>query len=112
MCDGRGVISVPLSIDECRRIAYPLRTDLENLDSEIRSILTRIRAEARRAGGDEALFDMASSTVLLSIAASLLAPSAGNLRETFDPAGFVASASRAAEWVKRRHTGLSLAAGA
>jgi hypothetical protein len=111
MCDDRGVIFVPLSIDECRRIDYPLRTDLENLDSEIRSVLTRIRAEARGAGGDETLFDMASSTVLLSIAASIIAPSTENLRETFDPAGFVASANRAAEWVKLRRSGRTLAAG-
>lgn len=112
MCDGRGVKFVPLSVDECRQIADPLRSNLENLDAEIRSILTRMRAEAHVAGGDENLFDKASSTILLSIAASLLASPLANREAKFDPAGFVASAGHAAEWVALRYERLSLAVSA
>lgn len=96
-----GEIAV-MSIEECQRLEAPLRRDLEVLDYEIRSLVSRIRKEASEAGADDTIFVTASSTVLLSIAAGLVARAAEDRRMAFDKSSFVASADSAARWAGER----------
>jgi hypothetical protein len=91
-----------MSIEECQRLDAPLRQDLEVLDYEIRSLVARIRKEAGEAGGDDTVFVKASTTVLLSIAAGLLARAAEDKRAAFDAGAFVATAGSAAKWAEQR----------
>jgi len=91
-----------MSIEECQRLAEPLRRDLEVLDYQIRSLVARVRAEAKDAGADDALFVKASTTVLLSIAAGLVARAAEDRRAPFDASSFVAGADSAAQWAQTR----------
>ncbi|WP_144259746.1 hypothetical protein [Methylocystis sp. ATCC 49242] len=91
-----------MSIEECQRLEQPLRRDLEVLDYEVRSLIARMRAEAKDAGADEMLFVKASTTVLLSIAAGLVARAAEDKRAPFDATSFVASADSAAQWAQTR----------
>ncbi|WP_442754602.1 hypothetical protein ACNHKD_16660 [Methylocystis sp. JAN1] len=91
-----------MSIEECQKLETPLRQDLEVLDYEIRSLVARIRKEAGDAGADDATFVKASSTVLLSVAASLLARAAHDKQAAFDAGDFAASARNAARWAEER----------
>lgn len=91
-----------MSIEECRRLDAPLRDDLETLDHEVRSLVARIRREARDAGTDDAVFLKASTTVLLSIAAGLFACAAEERNTLFDARAFVIGADRVAKWAFRR----------
>lgn len=91
-----------MSIEECQKLDEPLRQDLELLDYEVRSIVARIRSEARDAGADDATFVKASTTVLLSIAAGLLARAAEDQRAPFDARSFAAGANSAAKWAAQR----------
>lgn len=91
-----------MSIEECQRLNTPLRRDLEILDDEIRSLLARIRREANDAGGDDAAFVKASTTILLSIAAGVLAHAAEDHRAAFDANSFAACAGAAAKWAGQR----------
>lgn len=91
-----------MSIEDCQRLETPLRQDLELLDYEIRTLVARIRREAGEGGADDATFVKASTTVLLSIAAGLLARAAEDRRAAFDASAFVASADSAARWAGER----------
>ncbi len=91
-----------MSIEECQKLDAPLRQDLEVLDYEVRSLVARIRREARDAGADDATFVKASTTVLLSIAAGLLARAAEDQRAPFDANSFTAGADSAARWAEQR----------
>jgi hypothetical protein len=91
-----------MTIEECQKLETPLRDDLELLDYEIRSLVARIRKEAGEAGADDVTFIKASSTVLLSIAAGLLARAAEDGRADFDASSFAASAGSAARWAEER----------
>ena len=70
-----------MTIEECQKLDQPIRQDLELLDYEVRTIVDRIRSESRDAGGDDATFVKASTTVLLSIAAGILARAAEHFIE-------------------------------
>lgn len=91
-----------MSIEECQRLDAPLRGDLELLDYEIRSLVARIRREAKEAGAEDATFLKASTTVLLTIAAGLMARAAEDGRAPFDCRSFVATADSAAKWAGER----------
>lgn len=91
-----------MTIEECQKLETPIRQDLELLDYEVRSIVNRIRNESRDAGGDDATFVKASTTVLLSIAAGLLARAAEDERAPFDASSFAAGAGQAARWAEQR----------
>jgi hypothetical protein len=98
---GKGELAV-MSIEDCQRLETPLRQDLEVLDYEIRALVARIRREAAEAGADDATFVQASTTVLLSIAAGLVARAAEDRRAAFDVRAFVAGADSAAKWAGQR----------
>ncbi|WP_457798524.1 hypothetical protein [Methylocystis sp. S23] len=100
----RGAALTAMTIEECQQLQTPLRQDLETLDYEIRGLVARIRKESRDAGADDATFVKASSTVLLSIAATLLARAADDRRAAFDPGAFAASAGSATRWAEERRT--------
>jgi hypothetical protein len=89
-----------LSIQECQKLDRSLRADLELVDYEIRSIVTRILTDVDRSGVDSVLFLKASTTVLLSIAAGLLTTAADEANGTFDVATFMSGAEDAAEWAR------------
>lgn len=90
-----------VTIDDCRRMDPMLRSGLEALDDEIRRIVARISAKTTNAGGDEALFMTASSTVLLSIAAAMT--KAVDRRPGNVAVGaFLARANHAAKWANDR----------
>lgn len=91
-----------MSIEECQKLEKPLRQDLEVLDYEVRSLVARIRKEAREAGADDTTFVKASTTVLLSIAAAQLARAAEDQRAPFDATSFAATAGSAAQWAAQR----------
>jgi hypothetical protein len=91
-----------MSIEDCQNLDTPLREDLEVLDYEVRSLVARIRREAGDAGADDATFVKASTTVLLSIAAGLLARAAEDQRRPFDANSFTATAGSAARWAAQR----------
>lgn len=91
-----------MSIEECQRLAEPLRRDLEVLDYEVRSLVARMRAEANDAGSDDAAFVEASTTVLLTIAAGLMAREAEIRRARFDASSFLAGADSALQWARSR----------
>ncbi len=91
-----------MPIEECQRLDAPLRDDLEVLDYEVRTLVARIRREACDAGTDDTTFVAASTTVLLSIAAGLIACAADERRAAFDARSFAASANRAADWARKR----------
>jgi hypothetical protein len=91
-----------MSMEECQSLDAPLRHDLEVLDYEIRSIVARIRKEAGEAGADDIIFVKAWTTVLLSMAAGLLARAAEDRRAAFDARSFIATAGSAAKWAQER----------
>ncbi len=91
-----------LSIEDCQRLAAPLRGEIEIFDYEVRRLVVRIGADARRAGASEALFNAASATVLLSIAAENAARAAQHSRVAFDARDFIAGAQSAARWASER----------
>jgi hypothetical protein len=97
-----GVGASVMSIEECQSLRAPLRHDLEVLDYEIRSLVALIRKEAGEAGADDMIFVKASSTILLSIAAGLLARAAEDRRAAFDSGSFIAIAGSAAKWAEER----------
>lgn len=97
-----------MSIEECQRLETPLRHELEVLDYEIRGLLARSRSEARNAGADDALFVKASTTVLLAVAAGLVARAAEDQRAHFDARSFAECADAAARWAKQRRLRLCL----
>lgn len=98
----RGVALTVMTIEECQGLETPLRQDLEILDYEIRQLVLRIRKDARESGADDAVFLSASSTVLVSIAATLLSRAADDRRAVFDGAAFAAGAGSAARWARER----------
>jgi hypothetical protein len=98
-----------MSIEDCQRLDAPLRHDLEVLDYEIRRVVARVRNEARDAGADDMIFVKASTTVLLSIAAGLMARAADDRRAAFDAESFIAGADSAARWAGERRLRLCLA---
>ncbi len=102
MSGRRGAGMTVMTIEECQKLEKPIRQDLELLDYEVRSIIDRIRSEAREAGADDRTFVKASTTVLLSIAAGLLARAAADERAPFDAGSFAAGAGQAARWAEQR----------
>ncbi len=91
------------TIEECRRIDPLMRSDLESLDDEIRSIVARMSARAIQSGGDETKFSHATSTVLLSIAAALTGKSSQSYGH-IDIAAFLARANSVAVWMNNRQS--------
>jgi hypothetical protein len=89
------------TIDDCRRMDPMLRSGLETLDDEIRRIVARISAKTTNAGGDEALFMTASSTVLLSIVAAMT-KAVDHRPGHIDVSAFLARANHAAIWANDR----------
>lgn len=96
-----------VTIEDCRRIDPLMRSELESLDSEIRSIVARMSARAIESGGNEIIFSNAISTVLLSIAATL---NGTNCRYSgrIDTGSFLARARNAARWVNNRRERLTI----
>lgn len=92
-----------VTIDDCRRINPALRAALEILDDEIRSIVARMSARTIESGGDEIIFAIGSSTVLLSIAAALTR-TIDHPYGLIDIDAFLARANDAADWVNERKT--------
>ena len=95
-------------IDDCRRMDPVLRSELEILDDEIRSMVARICAKTIETGGDGTRFSLATSTVLLSIAATLT-KTVDHPHEPIDRGAFLARAHEAAEWVNNRRAKQPLA---
>lgn len=93
---------VALSVEECQRLDAALRDDLEALDFEIRSLVARVRLAARDDGADDIVVVKASTTVLLSIAAGLIACAAEDRKALFDVRAFAASADHVATWARER----------
>lgn len=91
-----------MSIQECQRLGPPLRQELEILDYEIRRLFARTRADALLAGAENSQLMQASSTVMLSIAAELVARAAEDRGQSFDAKSFIASANSAAQWAHGR----------
>jgi hypothetical protein len=90
------------TIAECQRLRNPLRDQLELLDYDIRTAVTRGLSDVAPNGEDDVLFMNASVTVLLSIAARIyqrsLESEAGATEESF-----MMSAQDAIEWAKTRY---------
>jgi hypothetical protein len=101
MSEVSDVVVKLIKIDDCRRMDAVLRTDLEILDEEIRSIIARMKARTMESGGDETMFTMASSTVLLSIAAALTRR-IDQSSEIIDIETFLVRANDAADWANNR----------
>ncbi len=109
MSDMHNRLMEVVTIEDCRRIDPHLRSDLQTLDDEIRSIVARISARAMESGGNEKIFSHATSTVLLSIAATLTGttdPRHGGV----DIGAFLARANNAAIWVNNRQEGYAFSA--
>ena len=96
-----------ITIEDCRRIDPLMRSELESLDNEIRSIVARMSARAVESGGNEIIFSNATSTVLLSIAATLTGTNC-NYSGRIDIGSFLARASSAAIWVNNRKERLAM----
>lgn len=90
------------SVEDCQRLAPPIRRDLEVLDYEIRRLLARARADAQSSGSDDAIFLQASSTVMLSIAADVMARAAEERRQRLDAGSFLDAAESALSWARNR----------
>ena len=88
-------------IDDCRRMDPDLRYELEILDDEIRSLVARMCAKTIETGGDGTRFSLATSTVLLSIAATLT-KTVDHPHGPIDSDDFLARAYDAADWVNNR----------
>lgn len=93
------------SVEDCQRLAPPLRNDLELLDYDMRRAIARIRADAR---GDDAQLIKGATTVLLTIAADLAVRAAETRRARFDADSFLAGAESAAQWAQERRLRLYL----
>ncbi len=91
-----------LTIEECQALAPPLRDELELFDYEVRSALTRILADVEASEADSVLFLRASMTVLLSIAAGMLARAAEEKNAPLDVGSFALGAQKAVEWARTR----------
>jgi hypothetical protein len=90
-----------LTVDQCQSLDTAVRTDLELFDYEVRHAFTRLLTQVDQSGEDGLLFLKASTIVLLSIAAGLLARSA----EEIDPLqteSFVTAAESAWQWAQLR----------
>lgn len=92
-----------VTIDAWRSMDPALRTELEILDDEIRSIVARMSARTVETGGDETLFSIWSSTVLLSIAAALT-KKIDHPYGLIDTGSFLSQANEVAGWVNNRKT--------
>jgi hypothetical protein len=101
MSDTRDNLGKLVTIEDCRRIDPLMRSELESLDIEIRSIVARMSARAIESGGNEIIFSNAISTVLLSIAATLTGTNC-HCSGRIDIGSFLARANSAAVWVKNR----------
>ncbi len=91
-----------LTIEECQAIGSPLREELEVLDYEVRAALIRVLSDVEASGADGVLFLKASMTVLLSIAAGMLARASEERNVAVDIGSFTAGAQAAAEWARMR----------
>jgi hypothetical protein len=100
--DRRVPVVTALTIDECKKVASPLREGLEMFDYDVRSIVAGLLGDAERAEIDNVVFAKAMSTVLLSIAAGLLAGVGEDEGLVFEADAFVKSAQDAAHWAKMR----------
>lgn len=107
MSDRRDIPVELATIEECRRIDPLMRSELESLDNEIRSIVARMSARAMDSGGNEIVFSNATSTVLLSIAATLTRTN-GHYSGRIDIGSFLARANNAAKWVNKRQERLAI----
>lgn len=108
MCEVRDGFMDKVKIDDCRRMDPMLRSELEFLDDEIRSMVARMFARAIDPGDDGTRLSMATSTVLLSIAATLT-KTIDHPHGPIDRRAFLARAHEAAEWVNNRKAKLPLA---
>lgn len=102
MSDIRDHVMEVTTIEDCRRIDPLLRSDLEKLDDQIRSLVARVSAKAATSGRNETLVFHATSTVLLSIAATLTGTN-DSRQEGIDMGAFLARANNAAMWVNNRN---------
>jgi len=91
-----------LSLEQCQRLDGALREEMELLDYDLRSALTSVAAEASRSGVDHASFMTGASSVLLSIAATLLERAATQTQRPLDVESFVDGARSAAQWAGER----------
>ncbi len=103
MSDVRDNFKGIATIEDCRRIDSRMRSDLQSLDDEIRSIVARMSAKTIQSGGDETKFSYASSTVLLSIAATLTGINSHSYGR-IDIGAFLARANNVAIWINNRQS--------
>jgi hypothetical protein len=90
------------TINECRRMDSTMRRNLERVDDDVRCVHGRIAAEVERLGNDSGLFLRASTTVILSIAASLTEVVSERTGEPVTSQSFADSALDAAEYARTR----------
>ncbi|ATQ69843.1 MULTISPECIES: hypothetical protein [Methylosinus] len=90
----------PFTIADCKSCEPELREALETLDDEVRAIVNQLLAGAESRGADGTSFLKAATTVLLSIAASLLETAAVRGCEPVEVEAFKDAAEDAAQWAK------------
>jgi hypothetical protein len=92
--------SGPFSIADCRSCEPELREALEALDDETRAIVNQLLSGVEARGADGTVFLQAATTVLLSIAASLMETAATRGCEPVEVEAFKDAAEDAAQWAK------------
>ncbi|MBY6240570.1 hypothetical protein [Methylosinus sp. Sm6] len=97
---GRPARAAPFSIAECRSCAPELREALEVLDDEARGVVNQLLARVEGGGADGTAFLKAATTVLLSVAASLMETAAERGSELAEVDSFKDAAEAAAQWAK------------
>jgi len=97
------------TIEECQKLQNPLRGQLELLDYDVRSAVTRGLADIESSGEDDAIYMRASVTVLLSIAARMFERSLSETGQPTTEDNFVSGAENAIEWARTRRLRYSVA---
>jgi hypothetical protein len=90
----------PFSIADCQSCGPELRAALEALDDEVRGVVNQLLSAVDGRSADGTAFLQAATTVLLSIAASLMETVAERGCEPADVEAFKDAAEDAAQWAK------------
>ncbi|MFY9626806.1 MAG: hypothetical protein WAK03_01455 [Methylocystis sp.] len=91
-----------ITIDECRNLTGALRADLELIDYELRSVVSRMMSAYKSQHDSSLIFSEAASIVVLAIAASIKANSAAEANRPFNQEAFILDAKGAAQWAASR----------
>lgn len=92
--------AAPFTIADCKSCAPELREALEALDDEVRGVVNQLLSGVEGRGADGTSFLRAATTVLLSIAASLMETAAVRGCEPVEVEAFKGAAEDAARWAK------------